>query len=70
MTTPPASEPERRDTCCGQGGAWSSPEGGPLVAGCMTCSRSSTYWRLPENRDDGKPYVEVQPLTEAGDATG
>ncbi len=44
-------------TCCGQGGVW-APAGDPLVPGCRLCPESPTYYRLPQNREDGQPYAE------------
>lgn len=45
-------------TCCGDHGGTA---GGPIGLSCQLCPRSPTYWRLAENRGDGKPYVEGPP---------
>lgn len=63
MTTP-STEYERRTICCGPGDAWAPKEGSALVLGCATCPRSASFWRLPENREDGQRYVPVLPLGE------
>lgn len=52
---------EDQDVCCGEGGSW-APKGKPRVVGCKLCSASPTFWRLAENRSDGKPYEPVRPL--------
>lgn len=41
MTT---KAPERRTTCCGQGGAWVPKEGSPLIPSCSLCPKSATFW--------------------------
>jgi hypothetical protein len=45
--------------CCGERD-WGAA-GKPLQPGCALCGKSPSYWKLPENRGDGKPFVERPP---------
>jgi hypothetical protein len=57
MTSPPPPP-----TCCGHKGAGFPSAGEPIALPCQLCDLSPSYWRLPQNRADGKPYQPVRAL--------
>jgi hypothetical protein len=59
--TAPAPADSNQAACCG-GHDYSPAAGEPLVLGCAMCPRSPTYWRLPENRADGREYAPLPPI--------
>ena len=48
--------------CCGEDGAWSPKPGNPVIAACMLCPNSPTYWQ----RGRKEPYVTAALRNEFG----